>query len=243
MSVMNHASFMLKAVTVVIKGLQPEFMWITANNIVLPLLLCSYIVKIQYYIECFTDFTVLCRIAGRGNFIIRKVKDLKTGIMTGIFYGSSSRNTEKLAKEIASKLGVAVSDVFDVGKASADSVNGFDTLLFGASTWGFGDIQDDWPVFMDKLKCQDLRGKKVALFGCGDSASYPETFCDALGIMHDELVGSGCKFVGEMDAIDYPVTDSKAFADGKVLGLISDDDEPGKTEGRMSAWLEAIENS
>lgn len=163
--------------------------------------------------------------------------------MIGIFYGSSSRNTEKLAKEIASKIGVAASDVFDVGKASADSVSRFDTLLLGSSTWGFGDLQDDWYGFIEKLRLQDITGKKVALFGCGDSASYPETFCDALGIMHDGLAGTGCRFVGEMDAVGYPVTDSKAFAGGKVLGLVSDDDEPGKTEGRMSAWLNAIKSS
>lgn len=163
--------------------------------------------------------------------------------MIGIFYGSSSGNTASLAKEIASKLGVAASDVFDVGKVSADVVAGFDTLLLGSSTWGFGELQDDWYGFIEKLKAGNLNGKKVALFGCGDSASYPETFCDAVGILHDELTGSGCVFVGAMAAEDYPVTESRAFADGKVLGLLADDDEPGKTESRMAVWTQAIKNA
>ncbi len=163
--------------------------------------------------------------------------------MIGIFYGSSSGNTESLAKGIASKLGVAASDMFDVGRVSADKAAGYDMLLLGSSTWGLGELQDDWYGFIEKLKSQNLAGKKVALFGCGDSASYPETFCDAVGIIHGELAASGCTFVGEMDAAGYASTESMAFADGKVLGLLADDDEPGKTEGRMAAWVEAVKNA
>lgn len=163
--------------------------------------------------------------------------------MIGIFYGSSSGNTASLAKEIASKLGVAAGDVFDVGRVSADKVAGYDTILLGSSTWGFGELQDDWYSFIEKLKAQDLKGKKVALFGCGDSDSYPDTFCDAVGILHDELEGTGCVFVGEMAADGYPTTGSRAFAGGKVLGLIADDSEPGKTAGRMDVWAEAVKNA
>ena len=163
--------------------------------------------------------------------------------MIGIFYGSSSGNTASLAKNIASRLGVAAENVFDVGKVSADMVNKYDIVLLGTSTWGFGDLQDDWAVFIEKLKLENLAGKRVALFGCGDSDSYPETFCDAVGILHDELEGSGCKFVGEMTAEGYPVTGSRAFAGGKVLGLVADDSDPDKTEGRMTTWIEILKNS
>ena len=163
--------------------------------------------------------------------------------MTGIFYGSTTGNTESLAKEIASKLGVAPADVHDVAKASTDQVAGYDILLFGASTWGLGDLQDDWDVFVSGLRKENLSGKKVGLFGCGDSASYPDTFCDSVGLIKEELSGTGCTFIGEMDAVGYSVTDSKAFEGGKVLGLLADDDEPGKTEARTDAWIEAIKNA
>lgn len=160
--------------------------------------------------------------------------------MTGIFYGSTTGNTESLAREIASELGVAPSDIYDVGRISADKVAGYDTLLLGSSTWGVGDLQDDWYSFIDDLKKEDLSGKRVGLFGRGDSASYGETFCDAIGIIHDELSSSGCSFIGEMDAAGYSPADSKAFANGKVLGLAVDDDDPGQTKQRMEAWINAI---
>ena len=164
-------------------------------------------------------------------------------MMIGIFYGSSTGNTESLAKYIASKLDVAVSDIHDVSGASADKATSYDCLLLGSSTWGLGDLQDDWYGFIENLKKENLSGKKVGLFGCGDSASYSDTFCDAIGMIREELAGSGCTFIGEMDASDYPYTESKAFKGGKVLGLAADDDEPGKTDGRTEAWVTAIKSA
>ena len=163
--------------------------------------------------------------------------------MTGIFYGSSTGNTETLAKEIASKLGVSSSDVYDVSSVSADKVAAYDCLLLGSSTWGLGDLQDDWMDFVEVLKKENLAGKKVGLFGCGDSSSYPDTFCDAMGVIKEELAGTGCMFIGEMDAAGYTETDSKAFEGGKVIGLAVDDDDPGKTDQHLNAWVEALKNA
>ena len=56
------------------------------------------------------------------------------------------------------------------------------------------------------LKAQDLSGKKVALFGCGDSGSYPDTFCDAFGLIYDGLQQSGCTFVGAYAPEGYDET-------------------------------------
>ena len=163
--------------------------------------------------------------------------------MIGIFYGSSTGNTESLANEIAAKLGVGTSDIHNVADVSADAVKGYDLLLLGSSTWGAGDLQDDWYAFVEALKKEDLTGKKVGFFGCGNSGSFPDTFCDALGILHEELSGSGCVFVGAMAADGYAVAESRAFDGDRVLGLVADDDEPDKTEERMEAWVLAVQNA
>lgn len=163
--------------------------------------------------------------------------------MIGIFYGSSTGNTESLAKEIASKLNIDAADIHDVSKAAVDKAVGYDCLLLGSSTWGLGELQDDWYGFIEGLKKQNLAGKKVALFGCGDSSSYPDTFCDAMGVLKEEIERTGCTFIGEMDGSDYPENGSKAFEDGNVIGLAADDDEPSKTEERTNVWIEAIKNA
>ena len=72
-------------------------------------------------------------------------------------------------------------DIHDVSNASPADVAPYEILLLGCSTWGAGDLQDDWDSYLGKLKKLDLSEKTVALFGCGDSASFSDTFCDAIG--------------------------------------------------------------
>lgn len=161
--------------------------------------------------------------------------------MTGIFYGSTTGNTENLAGEIASILGIDSADVHNVGQSSADEVDGYSTLLLGSSTWGSGDLQDDWYDFLDALKEKDLSGKRVALFGCGDSASYPDTFCGALGQIYDALEGTGCVFIGAYEPVDYDVTDSDVCRDGKFVGLAYDEgDSEDKNAARLQSWCELV---
>jgi len=87
--------------------------------------------------------------------------------MTGIFFGSTTGTTESVAARIAERLGVAQADVHNVAAASVEDVKKYDLLLLGSSTWGSGELQDDWPGFLDKLGKEDLSGRRVALFGCG----------------------------------------------------------------------------
>lgn len=163
--------------------------------------------------------------------------------MIGVFYGSTTGNTEELAAQIAGKLGIESSDVYDVGRVPADKVNSYDCLLLGSSTWGDGELQDDWFDFISGLKKENLSGKKIGLFGCGDSSSYPDTFCDAIGIICEELEGSGCVFIGEVPAEGYSETGSKAFKGEKVLGLVVDDDKPNLTEQRITKWVESVKTA
>ena len=87
---------------------------------------------------------------------------------TGIFYGSSTGTCEDLANQIADKMGVAASDVHSADKLSADLVKEYDLLILGTSTWGDGELQDDWYDGIKVLKSADLSFKSIALFGCGE---------------------------------------------------------------------------
>ncbi len=161
--------------------------------------------------------------------------------MTAIFYGSTTGTTEALARRIAEKLGVPSSDLYNVADTPAGKSAGYDLLLLGSSTWGDGELQDDWYDFLDQLKKCDLAGKRVALFGCGDAESYPDTFCDALGLIREGLAGSGCTFTGAYPAAGYPVKDSRAFDGDRVIGLAADqDNDAGATAARIDQWIKAI---
>lgn len=160
---------------------------------------------------------------------------------TGIFYGSTTGCTEGVANEIAGVLGIEAADIHNVGEASAADAAAYDTLLLGSSTWGCGDLQDDWYDFLEQLQAADLSGKRVALFGCGDSDSYPDTFCGALGQLYDGLQATGCTFIGGFEPTDYNVTDSDVCRDGQFVGLAIDEaDSDDKNRARLEAWCQLV---
>jgi len=160
----------------------------------------------------------------------------------GIFYGSSTGTCEDLAQRIAEKLGVTQQDVHDVSKLNADQVSKYDILVLGTSTWGDGEMQDDWYDAIKTLKSVDLSSKDVALFGCGDSDSYSDTYCDGMGALYEELKETGCNFIGNNVSIDgYNFDSSIAVVNGKFVGLALDEvNESDKTDDRIEAWVAEI---
>jgi len=161
--------------------------------------------------------------------------------MTGIFFGSTTGTTESVAARIAERLGVAQADVHNVAAASVEDVKKYDLLLLGSSTWGSGELQDDWPAFLDKLGKEDLSGRRVALFGCGDAGIYSDTFCDAMAEIRDGLASTGCTFVGGFDAEEYPGCGSRLCQDGEAIGWAVDDSaSDAENQMRMELWIAAI---
>lgn len=157
---------------------------------------------------------------------------------TGIFYGSSTGTCEDLANQIADKMGVAASDVYSADKLSADLVKEYDLLILGTSTWGDGELQDDWYDGIKVLKSADLSFKSIALFGCGDSESYCDTFCDGMGILYEDLKDSGCSFIGNKVGTDgYSFSSSIAVVNGAFVELALDEvNESDKTAERIDNW-------
>ncbi|MDR0766158.1 MAG: flavodoxin FldA [Odoribacteraceae bacterium] len=159
----------------------------------------------------------------------------------GIFYGSTTGTTEAVARSIADKLGVNSGDVHNVSDTPVDAVDAYEVLFLGSSTWGVGELQDDWYDFLDRLKRKDLSGKTVALFGCGDGSSFGSSFCDALGIIHEALQGSGCRFAGAVTDDGYAYDSSTAVIGGQFVGLPLDDmNEEHLTGPRVDTWLEGL---
>ncbi len=158
---------------------------------------------------------------------------------TIVVYGSSTGVCEAIANTIGEKLGA---EVIDVAKMDADVIAANDNLILGTSTWGAGELQDDWYDGVNVLKEADLSGKTVALFGCGDSESYSDTFCGAMKEIYD--AAEGANILPGVSASDYTYDDSEAVIDGNFVGLALDDvNEDDKTEERINGWLENIKAS
>lgn len=160
---------------------------------------------------------------------------------TIVVFGSSTGTCEGIAGDIAAKLGV---DAINVSDFTADVIAENDNLILGTSTWGAGEVQDDWYDGLNVIKGADLTGKTVALFGCGDSSSYSDTFCGGMAEIYNAVKEKGASVVGAVDDSDYSYDDSEAVIDGKFVGLALDNDnEEGKTAGRIDAWIKSIEAS
>lgn len=153
---------------------------------------------------------------------------------TVVVFGSSTGTCEAIAEKIGAKIGAEVVNVQDL----TDEVLSADNILLGTSTWGAGELQDDWYDGIGVIKGADLSGKTVAIFGCGDSASYGDTFCGAMKELYDAAKAVGANVIGEVSTDGYTFDDSDAVVDGKFVGLALDDiNEDDKTDGRIDAWI------
>ncbi len=139
-----------------------------------------------------------------------------------IVYGSTTGNTETVASHVGATLQKAGWET--VIKSAADVTapglaTGYDLILLGCSTWGDDDIelQDDFVPLFDELDQAGLSGKKVAVFGCGDS-----------GYTH---------FCGAVDAIEEKVGKLGALL---VTGSLKIDGDPDKNEA--IGWAQTVAN-
>lgn len=91
--------------------------------------------------------------------------------------------------------------------------------MLGSSTWGDAEIefQEDFIPFFDDMDKADLKDKKVALFGCGDS-SYT-FFCGAVDALQEKMEKMGASIVNDPLKIDG---------------------DPGDAAGDIESWTEEI---
>ena len=92
----------------------------------------------------------------------------------GLFYSTQTGNTETVAGYVAEAAGLEMKDIGDVKDSEIAEL---DTLIVGAPTWHTdsetersGTEWDSW--LYDTLPNIDVKGKNVAVFGCGDQQSY-----------------------------------------------------------------------
>ena len=160
---------------------------------------------------------------------------------TGIFFGSSTGYTADVANRIGRALGVDMADIHDVANTAPSRIGDYDMILLGSSTWGDGDIQDDFADFLDGVEAMDLTGKTVALFGCGDE-SMSDSFCGAVGEIYNRMKGTGATMKGAFNADGYTFDSSAAQSpDGQMVGLVLDEvNHPELTDARITAWLKTL---
>jgi flavodoxin I len=163
----------------------------------------------------------------------------------GIYYDSSTGNTETCAGYIAAAVGSAQPEY--IGDTTVDEITAKDALIVGAPTWHTGADSErsgtSWDQWLYKtLPSLNLKDKKVAIFGCGDQESYSDYYCDAAGELYDCFVKAGCKVYGMTSTEGYNHQSSKAEVEsGKFCGVMFDEDNQyDLSEERAKKWVEQL---
>jgi flavodoxin I len=159
----------------------------------------------------------------------------------GLFYGTDTGFTEIVVKLIQEEFELVAPDlltVHNIGDTAVTTLQQYDRLIIGCPTWDIGQLQADWDKAYNALEGLDLTGKQVAIFGLGDQYGYPDSYCDAIGILAKKFASRGAALVGFTATDGYEFTHSAGVRDGQFLGLALDEDnESDRSPQRVSEWV------
>lgn len=161
----------------------------------------------------------------------------------GLFYGSTTGNTESVADLIAENIGFDNIHRIDIAADGVESISEYSHLILGIPTWDYGELQEDWSDLWQVLDAAQVDGKSCAVFGLGDQIGYGEWFLDAMGLLHDRMKEKGAELVGYWPVEGYDFEASKALtADKKqFVGLALDEDcQHGETNERVEQWCKQV---
>lgn len=155
----------------------------------------------------------------------------------GLFYGSTTGNTERVADMLVDYFQEIV-HVDYIDNFSQTDIGKYNLIVFGIPTWNVGELESSWEEFFPSLDEIDFSDQLIAIFGLGDQVTYSYTFQDAMGILYKKLREKGAKMVGFWSAKDYNFDESLALIDNNFVGLALDEDnQPEKTEERIKNWI------
>mmetsp|Transcript_28878 Transcript_28878/g.42445 ORF Transcript_28878/g.42445 Transcript_28878/m.42445 type:complete len:302 (-) Transcript_28878:8-913(-) len=172
------------------------------------------------------------------------------GTKVGIFFGTSTGSTQEAADLIAEEFGDDVAsspiEIDEIQGSVAAEFAKYDALVVGTPTWNTGaDVERSgtgWDeIYYGEMADLNIAGKKVAVFGLGDSVSYSENYADASGELYDVFESLGCSMLGATSTDGYLHEASKAIRGDKFCGLLLDEVNQEELTGeRVKNWVAAL---
>lgn len=134
-----------------------------------------------------------------------------------LIYASMTGNTEMMAEAVVKGIqetGEEVKVIDVMNGVFAKDLLEYDGILLGSYTWGDGELPDDFLEFYEEMDGIDLRGKKAAVFGSGDTGY--NHFCAAVDILMEKLKELGADVLPEGLKVD--LTPNEDEEECKILG-------------------------
>ena len=162
----------------------------------------------------------------------------------GLFYGTDTGNTEAIAEQITDLIkskNIEI-DTYDIFSIKEPTLENYEYLILGVSTWYDGELQSDWESYFIDFEKIDFSGKKVAIFGLGDQLGYDETFLDGVGILGKVVLENNGELFGKWSTEGYHNEESVAeLEEGFFCGLaIDEDNQDDLTNERVEEWVNQI---
>ncbi len=157
----------------------------------------------------------------------------------GIYYASTSGNTEEVTYQIGDFIGRDIVEINDIAEVGFRGINSYDLLMFGIPTWDYGHLQTDWEEHWQDLDEIDFSDAVVALYGLGDQYGYSDWYLDSMGILYNKLKEKGARIIGTWPNEGYTYDNSKALTENRkhFVGLALDEDSQSMlTEERIRQW-------
>lgn len=168
----------------------------------------------------------------------------------GLFFGTSTGNTRKIAKQIKKRYDDdTMAAPLNVNRVEPADFAAYDYLILGTPTLGEGMLPglsadadaESWEEFLPQIEDLSFEGKTIALYGLGDQVAYANEFVDALIFLYDFFSDRGARIVGAWPTDGYDFATSQAVLDGTFVGLALDqDNQADQTDARLNAWLAQI---
>lgn len=133
-----------------------------------------------------------------------------------ILYGSTTGTTETISYMLKDYLKDHDVEVMNVSSVDVNTLKDSDYILLGSSTWGYGELQDDFSDYIETMTEDVYRNKPVAVFGAGDEAGFSDVFCEAVDIIKEKAEALGAEVRQDVLKVDGSPEDHedliKAFA-------------------------------
>lgn len=162
--------------------------------------------------------------------------------MGKLFYGTQTGTTEAVVEKIQAALSDLVDESKCIMSVQPDEFSEPDFLILGGSTWGDGELTDDWADFYPQLDNIDFTGKTVALFSLGDQYGYGYNFVSAMKLLYDKVKERGGRIIADQVPLEnFDYDHSEAVIDDHLIGLAVDEvNQPELTDDRIEAWAEMV---
>ncbi len=162
--------------------------------------------------------------------------------MGKLFFGTQTGTTDAIAEKIQEALPEHIDEIKCIMSVKPEEFVEPEFLILGGSTWGDGELTDDWADFFPQMDNIDFTGKTVALFSLGDQHGYGYNFVSAMRLLYDKVKEKGARVIGDKVPIEgFEYDHSESVIDDHLIGLAVDEvNQPELTDERIEQWAEMV---